>query len=196
MPEPNSKLCLVCSTPFEDCAAGNKLYCHGNCKAKASRDRVRKLNLCAWCGKPTIAATSCRVCAGTKVHIRETRRQAGLCWHCGAEKPSDQPACYRCTEHTRLSARRKNAALRKQVLDIFGNRCNCCGESRPEFLSLDHINGRTAEEKRRGPSSNSYRAARREGYPRDKYRLLCYNCNCSRGFLGYCPHEREREQVA
>jgi hypothetical protein len=33
----------------------------------------------------------------------------------------------------------------------------------------------------------------RSRFPRDKYRLLCHNCNMAFGLYGYCPHERERE---
>jgi hypothetical protein len=31
---------------------------------------------------------------------------------------------------------------------------------------------------------------RRDNYP-DGYRVLCANCNFSRGIHGYCPHEHE-----
>ena len=25
------------------------------------------------------------------------------------------------------------------------------------------------------------------------FQVLCHNCNMSKGFYGYCPHEKERE---
>jgi len=28
-----------------------------------------------------------------------------------------------------------------------------------------------------------------DGYPKDKYRLLCYNCNLARAHFFRCPHE-------
>ena len=30
------------------------------------------------------------------------------------------------------------------------------------------------------------------GFPKDKYRLLCHNCNQSMGWYGYCPHQKEK----
>jgi hypothetical protein len=35
---------------------------------------------------------------------------------------------------------------------------------------------------------------KRRGYPQEGYTILCFNCNLSRGFFGYCPHERALEQ--
>jgi hypothetical protein len=74
--------------------------------------------------------------------------------------------------------------------------CACCGEHRIEFLTLDHINNDGAEHRRQlfgtakigGP--RLYRALQKLGYP-PGLRVLCFNCNCARGFCGYCPHERE-----
>lgn len=34
------------------------------------------------------------------------------------------------------------------------------------------------------------------GFPKDRYRLLCYNCNMSRGRYGYCPHQLQMELFA
>ena len=35
-----------------------------------------------------------------------------------------------------------------------------------------------------------YYMLKKNGWPKDKYRLLCLNCNCSYGYYGYCPHQR------
>ena len=79
-------------------------------------------------------------------------------------------------------------ALRLQIIAAYGGKCVCCGESQIEFLSIDHIEGRgTGADHRRRVGSTIYSHIRREGFP-DTYRLLCYNCNCSLGFNGYCPH--------
>ena len=37
---------------------------------------------------------------------------------------------------------------------------------------------------------------KRHGYPQDDFKCLCWNCNCSRGRYGYCPHEREQAVAA
>ena len=84
--------------------------------------------------------------------------------------------------------------IRADVLNAYGGKCECCGESHPEFLALDHINGGGGKERRTVAGNTSggvYRLARNAGYPKDKYRLLCHNCNCAIGWYGYCPHQKE-----
>lgn len=102
------------------------------------------------------------------------------------------------THEQMLAARARNTAyrarIRAEMLAAYGGACDCCGEVRSEFLALDHRNGGGTKERRALASNTSggiYRLARDAGYPKDKYRLLCHNCNCSRGWYGYCPHEKE-----
>jgi hypothetical protein len=33
---------------------------------------------------------------------------------------------------------------------------------------------------------------KRQGWP-EGFQVLCHNCNSSKGYYGYCPHEKERE---
>ena len=83
--------------------------------------------------------------------------------------------------------------LRLEVLAALGGVCACCGESHVEFLTVDHVNGDGAEERKKiGTSTNFFVYVKRSGYPRDRYQVLCYNCNCSKGHYGYCPHEKAK----
>lgn len=94
-----------------------------------------------------------------------------------------------------------NANLRRTVLTYYGGdpaECACCGEQQIEFLAIDHINGGGGQHRREigGPSGNAGGATlarwlKRNGYP-DGFRVLCHNCNFSRGHYGACPHEKER----
>jgi len=74
-------------------------------------------------------------------------------------------------------------------------RCACCGVVDMEFLTLDHIdkNGREhrAEVEAQGfaKGAGMYLWIEKNGYP-EGFRVLCWNCNCSRGIHGYCPHEQ------
>src|SRR5215831_16053532 len=34
----------------------------------------------------------------------------------------------------------KQRSLRQIILKAYGGQCACCGEHRPEFLSIDHVN--------------------------------------------------------
>lgn len=63
--------------------------------------------------------------------------------------------------------------------------CKCCGETTYDFLTFDHINGRN------GLNLKTVMPLwlRKHNYP-SGIQILCYNCNCAKGKLGYCPHEK------
>jgi len=84
----------------------------------------------------------------------------------------------------------RSRALRAEVLAAYGGKCACCGEAHPEFLGIDHMNGGGNRERGKSGGSNVfYVALKKAGFPKDRYRLLCHNCNLARGFYGYCPHK-------
>jgi HNH endonuclease. len=73
--------------------------------------------------------------------------------------------------------------LRLNVIKGYGGRCELCGESNPHSLTIDHIDGGGSKERKiLGGWTSLYRKLRDNNYPRDNYRLLCYNCNCALGF--------------
>lgn len=82
----------------------------------------------------------------------------------------------------------KTKMLRKQLLEGFGHICACCGETKKEFLALDHINGGGSAHRKLKKSHAIYREVIKLGFPKDRFRLLCHNCNQSIGYYGYCPH--------
>ncbi len=99
------------------------------------------------------------------------------------------------SEERKAYWRRRNRKIRETVLRHYGGACECCGESRVEFLSIDHLRGGGRKHRRQVlyPNAGSriyYDWLIKNGYPND-IRVLCYNCNMARGFNGYCPHETE-----
>ena len=92
----------------------------------------------------------------------------------------------------KLLDRERKQRWRTNVLMHYGNKCACCGETRREFLALDHKygNGQRHRKQIGGGSNGMYRWAVRNNFP-DIFRVLCHNCNMSIGCLGYCPHQRE-----
>jgi hypothetical protein len=82
--------------------------------------------------------------------------------------------------------------VRLQVIAGYGGACACCGESEQAFLAVDHIfNDGAAERASTGMSGAQwYRWLICQGFPADRYRLLCHCCNEARAFYGSCPHER------
>lgn len=82
--------------------------------------------------------------------------------------------------------------LRQEVLEHYSGahpKCDCCGETETLFLTIDHMNGNGRKEKRESRQSGAtfYLWLKRNSYPTG-YRVLCYNCNCSIGHYGFCPH--------
>lgn len=140
---------------------------------------------CADCGLPLTAET---------IVMRSPPRKGALSY-C---RPCMNSRARRSMTPARLAAKRERdrayrTSLRQQVQDAYGNRCKCCGETTPEFLALNHVEGGGAAHRREMNNSVAqlYRSVIREGFPAT-YQLLCHNCNLAKGFYGQCPHERER----
>jgi len=92
-----------------------------------------------------------------------------------------------------LERKKKNHRQhREAAIAAYGGRCECCGESRYEFLALDHISG-GGDAHRRQVGNKLARWLVRNNYPKDiGIRVLCHNCNSALGFYGYCPHQCEK----
>lgn len=90
----------------------------------------------------------------------------------------------------RIRLRKHYQELRKKIINGYGGKCECCGERTEEFLTIDHISGNGAKH-RKNINGSLYLFLKNKNFPRNGFRLLCYNCNCSRGAYGYCPHEQE-----
>lgn len=93
----------------------------------------------------------------------------------------------------------KRKADRDVIYKAYGNKCSCCGESNPLFLSIDHVNNdgykirpRNRNGNRSGTFSGHYYAQIiKAGFPKD-LQLLCYNCNCGKARNGgVCPHKNK-----
>ena len=138
---------------------------------------------------------------------RKRLNAEGLCGRCGgARDVPSRKECSRCRKKLarlyrdryqgkRIASHRvAQQALKREVFSKYGGaHCACCPESHMEFLSVDHIDGNGAAHRRAAfghNSGNLYQLLKREGYP-PGYRVLCMNCNWSRGRYGYCPHEKE-----
>jgi hypothetical protein len=97
---------------------------------------------------------------------------------------------------------KRGRKLRMDALNAYSNndpKCECCGEKRIEFLALDHPNGEGKKHRESIgiPQSGAafYHWLWKNNYPEGLLRVLCHNCNLSRGFYGYCPHEGEKINV-
>jgi hypothetical protein len=81
--------------------------------------------------------------------------------------------------------------LKTEVMNAYGGKCACCGETELLFLSIDHINNDGAEKRKNGEPTGAtlYAKLKRLEYPREEYQVLCMNCNFAKGMYGFCPHQ-------
>lgn len=89
--------------------------------------------------------------------------------------------------------------LRREFVEAYGGKCACCGIDEKEFLTADHIGGGGAAERRalgwRALGTSFYLHLKKQGWPKDRYRLLCMNCNFATRHGKTCPHQRKLEVV-
>ena len=87
-----------------------------------------------------------------------------------------------------------NKNIRNKILDHYGRKCACCGETMEEFLTIDHINGGGGKHIRTlGGGTSFYRWLIASDFP-EGFQVLCYNCNLSKGRYGYCPHRHKNHE--
>ncbi len=73
-----------------------------------------------------------------------------------------------------------NRENKKTVIDRYGGKCVCCGETYLEFLTIDHINGNGCRDRLKnggGGGSKTYKWLIKNNFP-PGFRTLCFNCNC------------------
>jgi len=100
----------------------------------------------------------------------------------------------------RDGARERHARDRLAALAAYGGSCTCCGEARPQFLTLQHPNkdGHKHRKELVGPrhrtSAGAFlRRLRKAGFPNDyKIEVCCWNCHMAIDLYGACPHQTEQ----
>ncbi len=145
----------------------------------------------------------------TKPSLWAKREQEGLCVYCGKESVKDlsTKGCKAClqkkvkgqVDYSRTHSDRIKTygkRVRKAVVDKYGGKCCCCGETELLFLTMDHKNNDGGKERlalsgrKGGKSSSFYMKLRREPV-RDDIQVLCFNCNLGRAANGgVCPHHK------
>lgn len=124
-----------------------------------------------------------------------TRYINSRCKKCASEASCD----WGKKNHTRISLKWKNDKQEwlKQIRNAYGNKCNCCGETNPLFLTIDHVNNdgykarqKNAKGKRQSEFSGMYyKQIIKANFPKN-LQLLCWNCNCGKHRNGgVCPHK-------
>jgi len=72
------------------------------------------------------------------------------------------------------NARKK---LREAVVNFLGGKCARCGFNDIRALQIDHIHGGGTKELRKYSPSVMYHSILSGKFPKEKYQILCANCN-------------------
>lgn len=91
----------------------------------------------------------------------------------------------------------KRDKRKQEIYNHLGDHCKCCGETNKYCLTVDHILNDGAKErlatngKNCGSSGSDriYLLLKRNNFDQTRYQILCFNCNASKGFHGYCQHQ-------
>lgn len=101
-------------------------------------------------------------------------------------------------EENRAHKKKYRDSVKLRVLRAYSGEvpsCACCQETGLVFLTLDHVDGDGAAQRRvnqhRG-GFQQYLQVIREGFP-PGYAVLCWNCNSAKHLLGTCPHQLSAE---
>lgn len=85
---------------------------------------------------------------------------------------------------------------RKDFINYFGSKCNCCNNNVWQFLTLDHINNDGASDRKNKKHirmSNFSIFSKNEDM--SKFQSLCMNCNYSKGHNGFCSHSIKNKSL-
>lgn len=94
----------------------------------------------------------------------------------------------------------QNDKLKIEVINEYGGKCSCCQELNIIFLTIDHIdsngNGNRKQLQQefghKMTGGNFYKWLKKQGYPKDNFQVLCFNCNFAKHVLGTCPHQQPK----
>jgi len=128
------------------------------------------------------------------------RKRCPECWKKQRTRNQKQQYDLKPDKH-REYARKTRLNLRNKVIDAYGGKCACCGEPERVFLTIEHKDRDGAEHRRslsknsiKGDSVSVYRDIKKKGFPKDKFELLCFNCNRASWVLGLCPHRVSKNE--
>lgn len=149
--------------------------------------------------RPHVALGMCRTCyqkdrpdrPRAVCHPERPLVANGLCGSCNMRTIYwGDPEKHRAA--SREASAKTRQRVRDQMIEAYGSKCACvnCPETDTAFLTLDHING-DGKQHRAKVGSHTYTDLRRQGWPQDGYRLLCWNCNGMTRGGRTCPHETQ-----
>ena len=153
--------------------------------------KIKAIRVCRKCGLQ--AFTKLDLGAFVK-HSLSPHGYTTLCTNCKNEHASKWRRANRGIINKKRRIWRKR--LRQRVINAYGGKCKCCGESELGFLSMDHIDDDGKQEREKYVGSWEMYSYMMRQFKEDskqalnKYQVLCYNCNLGRyRNNGICPHK-------
>ncbi len=173
------KLCPRCKTTVVEGGALAKPYCH-SCTNAWRRERWRLKRRGEWIRLPDEpfglgVLKRCQKCDLWKevVYFDKYRdAHQGWCKECAK--------LLKNREKSTLADRRRGYEAKIEMVAAYGGKCLFCGETDFRFMTIDHVFNDGNQEKRRG--ARFYRTLKLLGFPKDRYQLLCLNCNCAKQY--------------
>lgn len=91
---------------------------------------------------------------------------------------------------------KRHRFLKEAALAKIGMCCACCGESRFEFLTIDHVNNDGHLHRKAMRHDNLYWWFSKTGGEGYEIQTLCFNCNFGKRYNnGVCPHQTEGSET-
>ena len=127
-----------------------------------------------------------------RARARANKLARGLCIYCNKRPRASTLYCTECLllNGNKMYVSRQKA--RQETIIYYGGKCECCGEDRIGFLTIDHINGGGNAHRRslKKQGAEFCKWLIKQGFP-EGYRVLCFNCNCAIYIYGTCPHKMQ-----
>lgn len=128
----------------------------------------------------------CAKCRAVRKAKTVERKSRGLCPRCSQPTRPGKTTCAKCSGDASARLAIQYRRIKAEVFAAYGNKCSCCGKTNPAFLSLEHKEGGGGKHRRElGGGSAVYKWAKKNNFP-DTLTLLCFDCNCSKGYFGKC----------
>lgn len=86
--------------------------------------------------------------------------------------------------------------IKTEMVEAYGGKCSCCGETEFDFLTLEHLNrDGKAHRDEVGQGIAIWRDLKRRGWPKEGYTIYCWNCNMATSRGAICPHKRNLDET-
>ncbi|MBD0372781.1 MAG: hypothetical protein ICV60_18195 [Pyrinomonadaceae bacterium] len=195
------KICAACGKEYEAwlCRAEHSTYCSMKCRnkgyeSKALQGYSKRCNECR--GVKSLSEFS-QVFHRGKLRYRSKCRACLRACHSSEQVKERQKLAYLQDRERRLDKNKeyikvRTRELRAQIINSYGGKCVCCGESTLEFLAIDHIFDDGAQHRRESKLRGLafYNWLIKQGCPKT-FQLLCHNCNTAKAFYATCPHKTD-----